>query len=1088
MNVFPPRSRRWVLAVLGSILTLAFGCRGPSLDAAKGGAALDGLRRVEPRLTGTRTHVPCRSPAADPTDARLPREAICSPNESSPARHPWREWVSSWFRATQQSPEGIHARALLALVSKRSGEDAETAVTILEGLAQENPLDAAVWSDLSAARQVLARRADRPSELIPALAAAEKAVSLDETPAALFNRALALEALFLDEDARDAWRGYLRTDPHSAWAFEAARHLESLEYSDSHQRWERLKTGLDAGNADDLLEAMADYPAATRRHGLEVVLAKWAEARAAGSFEPSLHWLALARRIGEMAQQRQGDRILLESVKAIEAALEAPPSGRLDLLVAGHRAFGEAIRHHASVDLDRAADLYREAIVRLGEADTPFVNRAELGLALTHYHAGRSSQALEALAPVLLSAKRDGQTCLLARATWIAAACRLALARPLEAIETYRAALQLYQAAGEPENVANIQARLADTLEGIGERGQAWRYRYPALKALPALQSAETKSFVLLESAIAALNLGLTPASIPFFDASVRWADSTESPVYRAVSLMHKGNAMVGAGDFKKAAEALRGAWESALEVRASGTRSALQSKIREIEGGLWLSQSKPQAAIDAFTEALDLLRGSDERGYLPELYLRRSMAFEAAGQVDQALAGLRISIGETEREWDRVFARRRSGKDEDLLLSYFSHRRDTFDELIRLLWDRGQVDEALTVAERAQARELLDLVAALPSFPESLDRLQTTARPLAAREIRSRLGDQESLVEFRALEDRLLVWVVSRDRLTTFTVAAPRREIDAQVQTIHRYAAGEGAEEDLRGALERLYSILMAQPLENLPSETELVVIPEGSIGGIPFAALRNPETGRYLIQDHPVSLAPSATLRLYARQRDREIPRRSKPSALLIGDPAFDAAFLPGLRRLSGAAEEVRRVGEYYPESRLLTESKATRAAFLRLAGGSEIVHFAGHAVANPATPSRSYLVLAPEGADQGAMYAHELLALELPRTRLVVLSACGTAGGQPVGALGVSHLVRPFLAAGVPAVVGTLWDVQDDAGKELLSAFHRRFKAGASAAAALRDAQLELLESPNRALRNVLSWAPFQVIGSASLSEEE
>ncbi len=123
---------------------------------------------------------------------------------------------------------------------------------------------------------------------------------------------------------------------------------------------------------------------------------------------------------------------------------------------------------------------------------------------------------------------------------------------------------------------------------------------------------------------------------------------------------------------------------------------------------------------------------------------------------------------------------------------------------------------------------------------------------------------------------------------------------------------------------------------------------------------------------------------------------------------------------------------------------------------------------------------------GPASGVLYATELQGRDLPGPRLFVLSACSTAGGHAIGPLGVSSLVRPILGAGVPAVVGSLWDVSDLATRELVIEFHRRWSAGADAATALRGAQIALLEGENRALGTTFSWAPFQVIGAASLIE--
>ena len=99
-------------------------------------------------------------------------------------------------------------------------------------------------------------------------------------------------------------------------------------------------------------------------------------------------------------------------------------------------------------------------------------------------------------------------------------------------------------------------------------------------------------------------------------------------------------------------------------------------------------------------------------------------------------------------------------------------------------------------------------------------------------------------------------------------------------------------------------------------------------------------------------------------------------------------------------------------------------------------------------------------------------------------MVLSSCSSAGGLPIGPEGVAPLVRPLIAAGVPAVIGSLWDVEDATAEPLLVSFHRHYRQGLDAADAMRSAQLEILGNTNKSgHRPALSWAPFQVIGHST-----
>jgi tetratricopeptide (TPR) repeat protein len=93
--------------------------------------------------------------------------------------------------------------------------DAETATTELSQAASTESINATYWNDLATA-QLAARH---PAA---ALAATERSLSLEtKRQDALFNRALALEALGKTSEARQAFDQYLASDSTSPWANEA---------------------------------------------------------------------------------------------------------------------------------------------------------------------------------------------------------------------------------------------------------------------------------------------------------------------------------------------------------------------------------------------------------------------------------------------------------------------------------------------------------------------------------------------------------------------------------------------------------------------------------------------------------------------------------------------------------------------------------------------------------------------------------------------------------------------------------------------------------------------------------------------------
>jgi CHAT domain-containing protein len=147
-----------------------------------------------------------------------------------------------------------------------------------------------------------------------------------------------------------------------------------------------------------------------------------------------------------------------------------------------------------------------------------------------------------------------------------------------------------------------------------------------------------------------------------------------------------------------------------------------------------------------------------------------------------------------------------------------------------------------------------------------------------------------------------------------------------------------------------------------------------------------------------------------------------------------------------------------------------------------GYRVLHFATHSVADTRHPELSGLVLSQVDAGgrprRGFVRLPDLYDLDLAAD-LVVLSGCRTALGKELRGEGLMGLTRGFEAAGVPRVVGSLWQVEDRASAELMTRFYRAmWRSGASPSAALRAAQRAVRRDPR--YRDPHYWAGFVLQG--------
>jgi CHAT domain-containing protein len=166
----------------------------------------------------------------------------------------------------------------------------------------------------------------------------------------------------------------------------------------------------------------------------------------------------------------------------------------------------------------------------------------------------------------------------------------------------------------------------------------------------------------------------------------------------------------------------------------------------------------------------------------------------------------------------------------------------------------------------------------------------------------------------------------------------------------------------------------------------------------------------------------------------------------------------------------------------STILLGDHATKTAFMKLPLGKyRVIHLALHGYADPEFPDRSALVFAPRSspADDGLLQVREIRTLPL-NTDLVTLSACDTGVG-PVGEEGVANIENAFIEAGAQSVVSTLWEIEDRSAAQLMIAFYGHLSRGETKVEALREAQLELLNSGDPPY----FWAGFELDGEPNAS---
>ena len=271
------------------------------------------------------------------------------------------------------------------------------------------------------------------------------------------------------------------------------------------------------------------------------------------------------------------------------------------------------------------------------------------------------------------------------------------------------------------------------------------------------------------------------------------------------------------------------------------------------------------------------------------------------------------------------------------------------------------------------------------------------------------------------------------------------------------------------------LYNIIIA-PVADLLQEPEIIIIPDGLLYPIPFAAVTD-DNGKYLSDTFKIRIVPSLTTLKLIQLSPTDY--HSKTGALIVGEPDVSVVYYQGKRRLlsplPGARKEAEMIGQLLGVQPLLGRD-ATKQAVLENIHSVSLIHFAAHGDAK-----RGEIALSPISSrgtpheEDYLLTMAEILQVRLT-AKLVVLSCCNSAGGQ-IRAEGVVGIARAFLASGARAVLAALWAVEDKATMFFMNCFYEHLVHGESASESLHQAMKSMGEN---SFSEVKHWAPFMLIG--------
>ena len=551
------------------------------------------------------------------------------------------------------------------------------------------------------------------------------------------------------------------------------------------------------------------------------------------------------------------------------------------------------------------------------------------------------------------------------------------------------------------------------------------------------------------------------------------------------------------------------------------------------------------------------VINSSDQPDLLWQSWYQKGKAFESQRDIDSAYVSYARSIGIIEQIRGQLTI-------EEFRSNYFADKTIVYDRLLNLvlkngrrlnlLNDQSPVELAFELNERSRSRTFLDLLGnreisskssnddimlveeqqlrlkiqqlgrqvqknelngkSLGEVKDQLSQSQTkyqeivtkiklasplyqsliSVEPPSLDQIQKTIGEGIALVAYWVGEDNSIAWVISNDRIDYKYLDIKRKALEKEISAL-RNAMRFKMDDVVEERLIKLHDVLI-EPLGNwLAGFDNIGIIPHGPLHFLPFQALMIEDEG-YLIEKKNLFYSPSAAVFYYTSQ-DKPTQEQNV-LGIALGNHNIGSH-----NPLPGTEYEVGQISQFYDQYTPRLAQESTETYFKENAAKFGQIHIATHGVLSHEQPLYSYLLMSPDKQDDGRLTVDEIMDMNLT-SNLVTLSACETALGDLNRGDELVGLSRAFLYAGTPAVVVSLWTVDDLSTSLLMTKFHQFINEGEPAYVAISRAQRELLKESfklsdsrgkelqwqsqikkevaveNRFNKSPYYWAPFILIG--------
>lgn len=425
---------------------------------------------------------------------------------------------------------------------------------------------------------------------------------------------------------------------------------------------------------------------------------------------------------------------------------------------------------------------------------------------------------------------------------------------------------------------------------------------------------------------------------------------------------------------------------------------------------------------------------------------------------------------------------------------------------------------------EAQYLEELLQLENALDALEKYLQATYPNYRAwdhgrdsiVAPSSVQQHLTADDLFIEYFITSKHLFIVYIAHDKVKIKRVEDfnPRHH-KAQVRNLRRTLSNidfilqydKSAHETFLEESHALYQQLVKD--EMLANKKHLIIVPDRNLNYIPFEVLLqeipkdtqniNYQPLAYLIRDYSINYEYSAAIMVNTQNRPNTSSGKILGFAATYGEKfSFDQ--LPSTIKkertkeeiemhntaikIPGAVDELEELS-YYFEGDFFAQNKANEHQFKTMLqeNNYSIIHLAMHGVVDYNFPAYSSLMFTEnlDSLEDNLLYSYEIQHLNGNHANLVVLSACKTGYGKYAQGEGIISLGRSFMYAGIPSIVMTLWELNDQTSVEVMQHFYYNLVKGQSKDKAMQNAKLQYLEEHNGFMTHPFFWASFICIGN-------